>query len=115
MSEILFTPAAVLDLLTQIEELNQYNIGVAETLDGKIQVTVGDSNYIISDNNVEDIAVDDSLVDQIDDTNLAAYEELSNSGEVDLNMEPVQSGVIKEFAKTLLVGGLVRLTGKLLR
>ena len=37
---------------------------------------------------------------------------MSDSGEVEL--EPINSGIIKQFAKTLLVGGLVRLTSKIL-
>ena len=37
---------------------------------------------------------------------------MSDLGEVEL--EPINSGIIKHYAKTLLVGGLVRLTSKIL-
>ena len=53
---------------------------------------------------------------KVEDANLDAYQNLSDSGEVELLQdEEIEGGVIKEFAKTLLVGGLVRLTSKLLR
>ncbi len=113
MSEIVFTPVAVLDLLAQINELRGYNIEITEELNGNLQIAIGDSVYSISDTTATDIPVDNSVVDDISDVNVQAYEELSEQGEITL--QPVESGVIKEIAKTLFVGGLVRLTGKLLR
>lgn len=112
MSEMLFTPAAVLDLLTQIDELQGYEIGITQELNGQLQLSVGDSVYSLADD-ATDIPVDESIVDDISDVNIDTYEMLSEQGEVDLL--PVESGVIKEVAKTLLVGGLVRLTTKLLK
>lgn len=113
MDELLFTPAAVLDLLTQVDELKDYNIGIAEGLDGKLQVTIGPSTYELSEAATVDIPVDDEVLDDVSDANLCAYESLSDNGTVALDY--INSGVIKEIAKTLLVGGLVRLTGKLLK
>lgn len=112
MAEMLFTPAAVLDLLTQIDELQGYEIGITQELTGQFQLTVGDSVYSIA-NDAMDIPVEKSVVDDISDVNLDTYEILSEQGEVDLL--PVESGIIKEITKTLLVGGLVRLTKKLLK
>lgn len=114
MDQLLFTPAALLDFLIQIEELKDKDINVAEGLDGSLQITIGDSAYEISNDNVEEILVEEEIVDKVDDINMDAYEELSESGEVSLD-EPIQSGIIKEALKTLLVGGMVRLTGKLLK
>lgn len=116
MKELLFTPAALLDLLTQIDELKDVNVGITETLDDSLQLQIGDSIYELSDDSVTDLKVDESVVDAVEDANLTAYENLEDSGEFDVTDSiPVESGIIKEVAKTLLVGGLVRLSAKLLK
>ena len=38
MDSIVFTPASLIDLLSQIEELKDYDIGISETIDGQIQL-----------------------------------------------------------------------------
>ena len=111
MSELLFTPASVLDLLSQIDELQHVDVGIDEISDNEIQVTVGESTYIISSENATVVEVDEHSLDMVEDANMEAYEVLEESGEI----ETVEGGVIKEIAKTLLVGGLVRLTTKLLK
>jgi hypothetical protein len=121
MEELLFTPAALLDILVKIDELQDYDIGITETLDGILQLVIGDSIYELSVDDAVDIQVDEGVIETIDDTNMSAYEELADSGEIDLADDVIQfdktveSGIIKEVAKTLLVGGMVRLTGKLLQ
>lgn len=118
MGSVVFTPASILDLLSKIEELNQYEIGVAETLDGKLQLTVGDSVYLIDSEDATDVNVDDSVIETVEDANLTAYENLDESVDVtvyDEGEEPVESGVLKEIAKSLLLGGMIRLSGKLLK
>lgn len=114
MENILFTPASVLSLLTKIDELKDLSIGLTETIDGKIQLQVGDSIYELQDDTMVEIPVDDSVVEVVDDVNQDTYEELADEGEVELQ-EPITSGVLKELAKTLLVGGMVRLTGKIIK
>lgn len=113
MDEILLTPAALLDLLSQIDELSEYDIGLTEELNGDIQLTIGNSIYSISNDKTVDIPVDSYVVNNISDINIHTYETLSDQCNIDLI--PVESGVIKEIAKSLLVGGLVRLTNKLLK
>ena len=116
MSELLFTSASILDLLSKIEELKDLDIGVSETVDGKVQLQVGSSVYEIEPQNVADIEVDESIVSEVEDTNLEAYENITSDENSEVvNFEPVEAGIIKEIAKTLLVGGMVRLTGKLLK
>ena len=113
MDSIVFTPASLIDLLSKIEELQDYDIGISETIDGQIQLNIGSSLYIIDTDSSTDVNVDDRVVEQVEDTNLEAYENLDESVEVVVpgeGEEPVESGIIKELAKTLLVGGLVRLT-----
>lgn len=116
MSEIVFTPSALLDLLSQVDELKDVDIGITETLDNQIQLQIGESIYVLSDDTVTDISVDASVVDTVEDVNFCTYEDLASSGDIDINsFEPVESGILKEVAKTLLVGGMVRLSAKLLK
>ena len=118
MDSIVFTPASLIDLLSQIEELQDYDIGISETLDGGIQLNVGESLYIIDTDNSTDVQVDDTAVEKVDDANLEAYENLDESVDVVLpgeGEEEIEAGLIKALAKTLLVGGLVRLSAKLLK
>jgi len=113
MDSIVFTPASLIDLLSKIEELQDLDVGISETIDNKIQLNVGDSLYIIETNNATDVPVDEHTVEQVEDTNFEAYDNLDDSVDVILpgdGEEPVESGIIKEIAKTLLVGGLVRLS-----
>lgn len=116
MDSILFTPASLIDLLSKIDELQDYDIGIAETIDNKLQLTIGESTYLIDDENATDISVDDSVVDTIEDANMEAYENLDETVDVSYEEgEPVESGIVKELAKTLLVGGMIRLAGKLMK
>lgn len=114
-SQVVFTPAAVLDLLTQIDELSDKNISLSETLDGKIQITIDASSYII-ESNTSEIEVDDEVVEAIDDENTQAYQDIVDSGQADVidddDIEPIEGGMIKDFAKSLLLGGMIRFAGK---
>ena len=116
MQEIIFTPAALLDILSQVDELKDVDIGITETINNQIQLQIGESIYILKDANATEILVDDTVIDAIGDANLYAYENLSDLGRVDMDsVEPIKSGILKELAKTLLVGGMVRLSAKLLK
>lgn len=116
MEELLFTPAALLSILTSVEELKEVNIGLVETLDGKIQLQVGESAYMLEPEGVVDVVVPDTALEAVGQANEDTYQELESSGEVSLTdlKEDVQSGVLKELGKTLMIGGMVRLTAKLL-
>ena len=114
MNELLFTPASLLDLLRQLDELSEYNISVEEIPGSAIQINIGESTYSIDTKSATDVVVDKEVVEDVADVNSDTYSELSE-GDVDVEFgEVVESGLIKEVAKTLLVGGLVRLTNKLL-
>lgn len=114
MNDVLFTPAALLDLLMQIDELNGYNINVSESIDGDMQICIGDSVYSIDTDNAVNVSVDDSVIDTVEDENLTAYRELEESGSVEVT-EPIESGILKSAVKSLLVGGMIRLASKLLK
>lgn len=107
---LVITPAGLLDLLSQIDELSEYPVGISETIDGQLQLQVGDSIYEINSEDASEIEVDESVVNEISDINEETYEQLDIDEEVS-----IESGIIKELAKTLLVGGLVRMGAKVLR
>ena len=117
MEQYIFTPSSVLDLLTQIDELKEYDIGLTETFDNQFRLTIGDSVYDINSENPDIVSIDDSALNNIVGLNEDTYEDLQESGSVEIENKDVDitSGIIKEALKTLLVGGMVRLTGKLLR
>lgn len=116
-NEILLTPAALLDFLRQVDELADKDISVDET-GSALNITIGDSSYSIDFNQAEDVEVPDEVVEEVSDVADAAYAELGESGveftEAADTEEVVEGGIIKETLKTLAVGGLVRLTGKIL-
>ena len=113
-NEILFTPAALLDFLSQIEELADKDIAVSES-GSSITVRIGNSTYEINKSDAEPVEVEPDVVDEVAEINELTYEGLDDIeySEFD-DEEVVEGGLIKEALKTLAVGGLVRLTGKLL-
>ena len=119
-SEILFTPASLLDLLSQIDSIKDLDLGLTETIDGELQLIVGDDVYIVPTNEcATDVSVDEEVVEEISEVNEAAYAELGNEFELDgLELgngeDLIEGGIIKELAKTLAVGGVVRLGKALL-
>ena len=107
MDELVFTPAAVLDLLSSIEELKDYDIDFQETSSG-ITFSVGESQYEIKNNSAEPVEVPEEVVDEVAEINEENYEPYAS----DDDGEAVEGGLIKELIKTLAIGGLVRLTKK---
>lgn len=117
-SQFVFTPASILDMLLQIDELSDKDIGVSETLDGGIQLQIGESTYIVEPKQETEVEVTEDVSEEIDSANTEAYQEIaddSSSAYTAIEEEPIESGLLKELAKTLLVGGMVRLTNKWLR
>lgn len=111
---IIFTPASLLEILNQIDELKDYSISVTETLDGNIQIEIGDSRYQIDTDNIEEVEVPEDVVDTVEDINEETYEELVDSEEFESTEEVVEGGFLKEAIKSLLLGGAVKLIKKLL-
>ena len=104
-STILFTPAALLDFLSSIDELSDQDIQLTEESDGSLTVSIGESTYNIDSSQATDIDVDPEVAEQIDDVNEETYDEL----DADETYENVEGCIIKDALKTLLIGGLVRM------
>lgn len=119
MEQQLFTPAALLSLLSQIDELKDKQIELTETLDGTMQLCIGDSVYAIEDVAPVVFEVEPEVVEQVDDLNEETYSDMQEIGEVEMfdtedDDIPIEGGILSELFKTLAVGGMVRLTSKLL-
>lgn len=114
-NEILFTPAALLDFLSQVEELSDKDISVDDN-GSSITVTIGTSTYEIKNSDAEEVEVDPEVIEEVADINESAYEEIEDVeySEISDDEEVVEGGIISEALKTLAVGGMVRLTSKLL-
>ena len=108
-SEVVFTTSALMDFLSQVDELQGYDIAVYEAPDGNVQVVIGDSAYEVDCSQAEEVSVDDKAVEQVEDINDSAYMDIVES---DDSEEIVEGGLIAEVAKTLAIGGLARLAGK---
>lgn len=121
--EILFTSAAILDLLSQIDELAGKDLHIDKTIDNKIRLTIGSSVYEISNEPDTTIEVSEETVDDINEATVDAYQELldrpieyksdisedNNSvTQIPEDAEPIQGGIIKEAIKSLLLGGMIR-------
>lgn len=114
-NELLFTPAALLDFLRQIDELSDKDISIDET-GSALNISIGDSSYAISLNDAQDVEVPDEVVDEVADINESTYEELDDVEytAIEDTDDIVAGGILSEALKTLAVGGMVRLTSKLL-
>lgn len=110
-SSLLFTPIAVLDLLSQIDELSDLDISLMDD-ESSVSFQIGDSTYTIKDSEATDVPADEETIEQVEDLNNES--ELVSDAEVE-EIDDIQSGIIKSLLKTLAVGGLVRLTNKILR
>lgn len=116
MDELLFTPAALLDLLLNIEELKDYELSMVTKADGGVQLYIGESVYDVKTAEATVIPVDDDVVETVSDVNDTAYDELIDEQQLDVDeLEPVEGGPIKEALKSLFIGGMVRLAAKTLK
>lgn len=123
LNEVVFTSASILDLLLKIDELQDYTIGITETLDGNLQLQVGNSIYMINAEDCTTIRVDDEIVGEIENQTEEAYAELVESvsenfdesafyeSEI-LDDEVVEGSIIKDIAKSLTLGGMIRFATK---
>lgn len=114
MSDILFTPAAVLDMLSQIDELNDKELGLEENDDINLVFTIGDSRYEISGKRATRVHTDSKNYESAMDADDECLHDLEEEDRIDIQ-DAVEGGIIKETVKTLLVGGLVRLTSRLVK
>lgn len=118
MDEIVFTTSSLIDLLSQIDELKDLDVGILEEPNGTLQLNVGNSSYSIDTTYAEEVEAPAEVVDEIGDVNDEAYTTLSDTTDVSIvgvGEEAVESGILKELAKTLAIGGMVRLSANILK
>ena len=114
MDELLFTSASILDLLSNVDELKDKNLDIQENSSG-VTITIGETSYEIKSSEANEVAVDESVIEEIDNITSEAYDELSSQG-VDVDSKAdVEGGPIKSLLKTLFLGGLVKMTAKMLK
>lgn len=114
MTDILFTPAAVLDMLSQIDELKDMELGLEEDDDFNLVFSIGDSRYEISGKKATQVHTDSTNYETAMDADDECLHDLAQKDKIDIQ-EDVEGGIVKETIKTLLVGGLVRLTSRLVK
>jgi hypothetical protein len=107
MEEVIFTSAGLLDLLSQIDELKDYDMHLDDN-NGAITLTIGDSTYAIS-KPTDEVEIPEEALEEISDIASDTVDSF------DEEPEAVESGIVKEALKTLLVGGAVRLVAKILK
>lgn len=112
--DLVFTPASILDLLNQIDELKDYDIGITETFDNKLQLQIGESIYEFELDDATEVTAPEDVVDSIESINEEAYADLVSEDGFEDTHEVIESGLLKEAVKTLLLGGAIRMIKKLL-
>lgn len=113
MDQLLLTPAALLSILIQIDELKDRDIQLTEDLDGTLKLQIDQNVYDLQDQNTLEVEVDPEVIQEVDDANADAYEDLQMDDNIQLS-DTVEGGLLSELMKTLAVGGMIRLTQKLL-
>lgn len=109
-TKLVLTPSALFTFLSQIDEIpNDLDIAIEENGDS-LTVFIGESMYVLESPEQSSVSVDVETVDEIDDIDNEGFDEFEQEFGDIVDEEAVEGGIIKEIAKTLLVGGLVRLT-----
>lgn len=106
MEEVVFTSAGLVDLLSQIDELADKNIDLNDN-NGNISLTIGDTQYAIQ-KPTETVEISEQALSEISDIADDVISDMEAP-------EAIESGIVKEALKTLLVGGAVRLVAKMLK
>lgn len=114
MDTIVLTPAGLLELLTQVDELKDYNIGIVESLDGNLQLQIGESVYELGEA-APAVEVTPDVVEQVDEINLDAYQNIEEDIDFSESAQPVEAGLINSLIKAVKVGGMLRLAAKVLK
>ena len=108
MNETLFSAASLLTILSEIEEIDAEQISI-DTDDKGITISFDDKEYRFNYDKVGTAEV------EVSDEDMTEAEEVITAEMENEEPERVEAGVLSGALKTLLVGGLVRLTSKLLK
>lgn len=114
MDSLVLTPAGLLEFLVSIDELADYDIQATETIDGNIQIQIGESVYQIKTDDVSEIEAPPEVVEELEDINETAYDELldDESNELtdlsDIGLQDIETGLIADVTKFILLKGLAK-------
>ena len=108
MNETLFSAASLLTILSEIEEIDAEQIYL-DTDETGITVTLDGNSYRFNYDKAGTAEV------EVSDEDMTEAEEVISAELENEEPERVEAGVLSGALKTLLVGGLVRLTSKLLK
>lgn len=108
----LFTSAAVMDLLSQLPELADKDLELVNHGDGTMLLTIDGAQYTLRSEEPAEIQVSDDDVDYAQAADDAAFEDIEG---LESSTEPIESGILKHMVKAMLLGGMVKLTSKLLK
>lgn len=125
MEQNLITTSGLLEILLNIDELSEYPIDVQETTDGNISITIGNSSYVaVTSEAAITMNATPEDADLISELNEEVYEEIVeeySDNNVDLDdydptmpEDTIESGLLKDIAKTFLLGGAIKLAKNLL-
>lgn len=125
MEQNLITTSGLLEILLNIDELSEYPIDVQETTDGNISITIGNSSYVaVTSESAITMNATPEDADLISELNEEVYEEIveeysDNNADLDdynpnMPEDTIESGLLKDIAKTFLLGGAIKLAKKLL-
>lgn len=110
-----FTPVGILEILSQISELDDYELGLQEDPNGDVRIFVGESQYIIKSSSLDKLVVPENVSDSIENIDKDTADEILDAGaEERSHSDVVESGVLREIVKSMLVGGAIRMIKKLL-
>ena len=117
MEQVVFTEAAILELLAQIDELREYDIALSSDGD-TLDLVIGDSEYSVKLSDAEEIEVSPEALEVVDDINEDIFEDIESgdfgsddAGDID-DMEDIEGGILKDGIKSLLLGGAIRMAAK---
>ena len=77
MSEVLYTSAAVADLISQLDEFKGKVVHITDTPDGA-EIRIDEAVYNIPYRDAEDIEVDEAAMDEVTDVLDEAYSAFDN-------------------------------------
>lgn len=111
---LLLTGYAVVQFLTQVEELKGYEITYREDVDGGFIISIGDNDYKVSGDSAPEVELSAEDIGVVEGVMDDAFDQLVEDSDVEID-NSVESGTFMNLVKSLLLGGMVRAIPKLMK